>query len=584
MATSESVAIKGRNKARIMTESVLLAHEDILSITSSYAAKTYFGATSEEYSAAEAFFTAVGNAKSMCKTLQFAPCGHEHGDKKFTKYTVTAKKNSVTCVNDENGVETTYDNIVALFRDIPDYSNMTVTLAEDIVFVSEETKADTTRDFTDATATTDSDLLHGIVVRDTVKAIVDLKGKQLSFDVHVFTNNGNLIIRDTSLSGDGRCYTTNFAITIDGVKHTDSSWDVGAAECIINKGNLRIEGGWFGTNVASMKPRVNDVNWGVCLQNGKHGFTHILGGYFTNVTFQKGAKALQKWVNMQTGTEDNSFLCDFNGEKLGAAKDPYAYIFEMHYGGRMLMEGGTLFGCANGGIGIIGDYTMVDDVMKSTETTEDDYDAFTMTGGEIVNGFKGYSLPSDAGLKQFNSFVFAGGNSTYHNSTTAHNDQQNTLPSGVLPYCYSRAYIKSGVLTDSFTSRKDTVLSGKVKCDYGVTLDNCTVENEFKDLELTIGEPVRRIELWESLSDTHYADDEFYNCTFLHDVKASELEELHAEVADENYMHNVVCRVEGLEDGIALPEIGGGIGVTTDRDASFATCAITSALPIQINV
>lgn len=584
MATSESVAIKGRNKARIMTENVLLAHENILSIKNSYAAKMYFGATSEEFSAADAFFNAVGNAKSMCKTLQFAPCGHEHGDKAFAKYTVTAKKNSVTCVKDSNGVETTYDNIVALFRDIPDYSTLTVKLAEDIVFVSEETKADTKREFTGATSTADDDLLHGIVVRDTVKAIVDLNGKQLSFDVHVFTNHGNLIIRDTSYTGEGRCYTTNFALKIDGVKHADSSWDVGAAECIMNYGNLRIEGGWFGTNVASMKPRVNDVNWGVCLQNGKHGFTHILGGYFTNVSFQGNAKALQKWANAQTGATQDSFLCDYNAEKLGAAKNPYAYIFEMHYGGRMLMEGGTLYGCSNGGIGIIGDYTMTDGVMKSAETTEEDYDAFTMTGGEIVNGFKGYSLPSDAGMKQFNSFVFAGSNSSYHNSTTAHNDQQNSLPSDVLPYCYSRAYIKSGVITDTFTSRSNTVLSGKVKCDYGVTLDNCTVGNEFKDLELTIGEPVRRVELWESLMDTHYEDDEFYNCTFIHDVKPSELEELQAEVADENYMHNVVCRVEGMEDGVDLPEVGGGIGVTTDRDASFSRCAITSALPIQIKV
>lgn len=583
MATSESVAIKGRNKARIMTESVLLAHEDILEVTSADAVKAYFGETSDEYKAAQKFFANTTAEKSMCKTLQIAPCGHKHGDKTFTKYTVTAKKNSVTCVKDSNGKKTTYDNIVSLFRDIPDYSTLTVKLAEDIVIVSEATKADTTRGFTAATSTTDDDVLHGIVVRDTVKASVDLNGKQLSFDIHVFTNHGNLIIRDTSKNGDGRCYTTNFAGTIDGKKHTGSSWDIGAAECIMNFGNLRIEGGWFGTNVASVKPRVNDVNWGVCLQNGKHGFTHITGGSFTTVTNWAGVSALQTWANAQTGATQDSFLKDFDYASIGAAKDPHAYVFEMHYGGRMLMEGGTIFGCANGAVGVIGDFSMTGGV-SVTETTAEDYNAFTMTGGEIVNGFKGYSIPAGIGINQYNSFVFAGSNNSYYyvNSTTSHSDQMDSLPSDVLPYCFSRAYIKSGVITDTFSSRSHKVLSGKVKCEYGVTLDNCTVENAFKDLALTIGEPVRRITLGDSLSATHYIDSEFYNCTFIHNVKVSELEELHDEIEHEKYMHNVVCCVEDLSTATTVPEVGNGIGITTDRDTSFARCAITSALPVQI--
>jgi len=254
----------------------------------------------------------------------------------------------------------------------------------------------------------------------------------------------------------------------------------------------------------------------------------------------------------------------------------------MHYGGRMIMEGGTIYGCSNGGVGVIGDYKLVDDVMQFQETTEDDYNAFTMIGGEIVNGFKGYSIPSGIGINQYGSFVFAGGNSTYHNSTTAHSDQSNSLPSDVLPYCYSRADIRIGTLTDTFTTREKKVLSGKVHCEYGVLLDHCTVEADFKELAMKIGEPVRRVTLGQSLADTHEVDPTFYVSTFLNEVKLSELAELQQAVADDFYMHNVVCAVEGLSTATDVPEVGNGIGITTDRDDSFARCAITCALPTKI--
>lgn len=579
---TSSVAIKGRNKARIMTDNVLLAHEPILEISSADEAKDYFGETSDEYKAAQKFFSTTQSEKCACKTLQFAPCNQKYGDKVFSKYTVTAKKNEVKCVKDSNGLVLTYGNIVECFRDIPAFSTLKVKLAEDIVFVSESTKAATNRDFTAATSTTDDDILHGIVIRDDVKAIVDLNGKQLSFDIHVFTNHGNLIITDTSSAKNGRCYTTNFDGIVDGRRHTDSSWDVGSCECIMNFGNMLIEAGWFGTNVADMKPRVNDVNWGVCLQNGKHGFTRIRGGYFTTVTNKDSAIPLQTWANAKTGASQNSFLPTVDKNVIGSAKNPHAFIMEMHYGGRMIMEGGTIYGTANGAVGVIGDYTYRNDVMISQETTAEDYNAFTLLGGEIVNGFKGYVIPSGLGITQFNSFIFAGGNSTNHNSTSSHSDQSNKLPSQVLPFCYSRADLKTGVIIDAFESRDKYVLSGKVHCEYGVTLDNCTVEAAFKELEVFIGEPVRRVTLGQSLADTHAVDSVFYNGTFINKVKPSELEELEEELANESYMHNIVCEIEGLEDDVEVPEVSGGIGITTDRDDSFARCVIAGVIPTKI--
>lgn len=581
---ASTVAIIGRNKARILTENVLLAHEQVLEVTSAEPVKAYFGETSEEYRAAVKFFNVANARKSACRTLQFAPCNHKYGDKVFDKYTVTAGKNKVTCVKDSNGKTLEYANIVECFRDIPPFSTLNVKLTEDIVFVSETTKAATNRDFTGETSTTDYDLLHGIFVRDDVKATVDLNGKQLSFDIHVFTNYGNLIITDKSANKDGRCYTTNFDGTVDGVKHTDSSWDKGACECIMNYGNLRIEDGWFGTNKADPLPRVNDVNWGVCLQNGRHGFTYIKGGHFTTVSNGPNSAALQTWANSKREEKDrqDSFLPTVDKNVIGSAKNPWAFVFELHYGGRMVMEGGTIFGCSNGGVAVIGDYKRIGGKIEYQETTEDDYNAFTMIGGEIVNGFKGSTIPSGIGINQYVSFVFAGGNATYEETTTPHSDQSNSLPSDVLPLCFSRADIRIGQLTDTFDARAKYVLSGRVHCERGVTLDNCTVRDEFKNLEVKIGEPVRRVTLGRSVQDTHAVDKAFYNAAFLNDVKVSELEELQLAVADGSYMHNVVCKVEGLEDDPVLPEVGGGVGVTTDRDEAFSECAVAGASPTML--
>jgi len=370
-------------EGRVFTTNPLAAQKGIIECYNADEVMAAFGADSKEYAFAAKYFRLISRNVTCPEKLSFANWNYANTEAVASSWTERALEITDTeTVIEINGRLVRYTNPVEAIADAPDYSVIKMKLGSDMVFVSSETHNASYRQFTDAKVDDREQILDGIVVRKYQHLIVDLNGHKLSFDRHCFINRGYLQIDDSSKDGNGCCFTTNFSATVGGgYRHTDSSWypetGYAAADCILNTGKLVINGGWFGTDTPTLKPRVNDVNWGLCL-NISGGEAIINGGHFTTVTNQAktGHGGFATTLARQLG--DTSWLATANAEFPNASKGPWAFTVETHFTGRLTVNDGIFYGFTNGILGCVGDHG---------ETTAEEYGAIDVNGGKFYIGF-----------------------------------------------------------------------------------------------------------------------------------------------------------------------------------------------------
>lgn len=584
---------------RVFTTNPLAAQRGIIEFKSAAEVLSFFGADSKEYAFAAKYFALVSKSVTSPEKLTFANWNYSDTDTVTADWVErTVETNENETVIEIDGRLVHYSNPVEAIADAPDYSVIKMKLGSDIVFVSSETHNASYRQFTDAKVDDREQILDGIVVRKYQHLLVDLNGHKLSFDRHCFINRGYLQIDDSSKEKNGCCFTTNFANKVGPYSHTDSSWypetGYAAADCILNTGKLVINGGWFGTDTPTLTPRVNDVNWGLCL-NISAGEAVINGGHFTTVTNQSKTGHNGFATTLANKIGDTSWLATANAEFSKASKGPWAFTVETHYTGRLIVNDGIFYGFTNGILGCVGDHG---------ETTAEEYGAIDVYGGKFYVGF-----PEPIGWSNTvpcQSMAYAGTNGdslikwkyevgdTIEDAKKTYTCQSLTLPS----YLNGRKY-KTATLSGSKVTRytvyetfaRVIVHDGDFFCQEntgkipfsgivyikggrynGYTINEDFVDKEFTDNKQTIAPLPYKEKPVEALSRIDAINDDFGSFCFIETLKPEEAREVAEWNAAQNfkYLYSLPVTAENCKEVVETVRGLSGTCFTLDKFNAFA--------------
>ena len=590
-----AVAARRSLTGRVFTANPLAAQKGVVYYHSADEVLSDFGADSKEYKFAVKYFRFVSKTATQAEQISFVPWNYRGGAGADSWETYSVSCTQSEAVVEKDGKKYTYPNIVEAIAKIGDEANILVTLDSDVVYVSSATKANTARPFTDAVANDTEAVLDGIIISKKQHVLFDLNGHKLSFDRHCFMNRGFLQIDDSSKEKNGCCFTTNFANKVGPYPHVDSSWypetGYAAADCILNTGILVINNGWFGTDEPTLEPRVNGVNWGLCL-NISGGEATINGGHFTTVTNQQiSGGGFATTLNTFLGT--SSWIAD--ATFTGAGKGPWAFIAETHFDGRLVVNDGIFYGYTNGVLGCVGDHG---------ETTAEKYGAITVNGGQFYIGFPKEIEGFDSSVPG-QCLVYAGTNGdfliqwkynvgdTITESKKTYTCQSMTLPSYLNGRQYKNATLSGSVVSTIRiyeTFARAVVNGGQffIQGRYskipfsgivdirggqyqGYSMHHEDVNAEFLSNPQTIS-PIRYEKPVEAVSRIDALDDNFGSFCFMEALTPDEAREVAEWNAAKNfkYLYSLPVKVDNCKQILETVRDMSGTCYTLDKFDAFA--------------
>lgn len=554
---------------RIFTSNPAFAGHQPRLFTSIADVEKVFGADSEEYAVAENFFEFVSSSKTPGLGIQFASWGYG-GTNPWKMFSATGSgKEGFVFTNLVDGSETTYSSIQEALDAIGDRAMIRITLTDDVLYVTEATKADSER-FSALektcgagafTVTDESDKLNGFTIGEKQIVVIDLAGHKICGDVRCFWNKGFLTINDSV--GTGCAFTTNYEALIDGHIHSsrfEAAEDRVTTETIRNEGSLIVNGGWFGTDRPTMAPAVNEVNWGNSL--GAHGesVTIVNGGHFTCGSWHNNTKVLEGLAD-QLGQD--SWFAKRSFPKPDFSYSPYSAVIDVYDASHIQWNSGDAYGLYN-------DIFEVEGI----GTTPESFGIVEVNGGEFYCGFPGYT---------FVPTVNFGMQSMLQASAPSNQYLPSELPkeSDLAFEGYSYIVVNGGRFEDNVscftesgarcrltpprgrTDFPDSALrmTGLVAVKGGTF--NFTFSKEFRDLNPSYSiRPMQRMELTESKADAisdsltdSGSNGSFGVFAFVEDVSDADARAIAKSIATDRFCHIFACKGSDLRaDGIAHVE------------------------------
>lgn len=385
---------KTKGIGRIYTSNVAMAGRAPHSFSSMEEVIKFFGNGSDEANVAEAFFRFVKESHCTNIGLQFASWGYG-GDEPWRLFTVTGSaKDGFTFTNLVSEETVSYASLKEAFDTIGDKAIISIKLTGDVLYISNETKADAERYAAlvktcgeeNLNVTSDANMLNGFIIGKKQVVVLDLNGHKMCGDCNIIRNLGYMTINDSV--GTGCVFTTNWEMKIGDADHSSKfekteTKNRATTEAVRNEGSLTINGGWFGTDRPTDKPWVNEVNWGQCLACHGNSATIINGGHFTTVTYFSGNNAAR---TLAAAVGQDSWFVNRNYPKAdGWNYTPYAAIVDTYDTAQVQWNGGECYGLYN-------------DIFEVTGggTTETDFGGVQIFGGEFYVGFKDFMLSPDS--------------------------------------------------------------------------------------------------------------------------------------------------------------------------------------------
>lgn len=631
MATSSTSETK--KIGRIFTSNPRFARKGLKTFHSVAEVEAEFGLNSDEANFANEYYTALAENDIKAQELGFESWGYYASGtgEEWRRYDGKMTRDGIT-ITDEDGVRTTYESTNAALKALGAHTIISLTLSEDVVYISSSTKARTAQ-YEDLVSvlgadalleTTNDDHLDGFYVQEGQVVMLDLNGHKYGGDLHCFVNKGLCYVRDSG--GKGCLFTTNFDPVLwykveDDTKEYDpdvylvktdettgvrkigwphsSKWEVSektddhtfyreTCECIRNEGVCFIEGGWIGTYKPTFDAVINNTTWGNAIGNYGRGMLTISGGQFTTVTyvFSIGDVATQlglpkSWIQTYNWKDEatESGILDRYTKKYWS---PYTAVIDAYEESQIIVNGGTFYGLYNDTFEISGELT-----------TEDKHGVLIINAGKFINGYPNWVYTPKSGFGG-QSMVQASAPSNCTLPVYLDKDKDGWMPAVIFGGTFIdnvSEYNKTGgqgriaaVGTPKFSALRFT---GLVSVQGGTF--NFTFSDEFKNLEVeyTVREQVDEIETTETPTEAVVRsiekDKNFKPFMFLDVIDQKYAKEI-ADVITDTGNAYIFCDVaESDEDFEAAQSYlygQWGAVIVRKADAAFAElCKVTAPSP-----
>lgn len=631
MATSAETEIK--KIGRIFTSNPRFARKGLKTFHSVAEVEAEFGINSDEANFANEYYTALADNDIKAQELGFESWGYYDSDTSegWRRYDGKMTRDGIS-VTDEDGVSTTYESTNAALKALGAHTIISLTLSEDVVYISSSTKARTAQyeDLVNVLGadvlfeTSNDDHLDGFYVQEGQVVMLDLNGHKYGGDLHCFVNKGLCYVRDSV--GTGCLFTTNFDQVLwykvedesavydpdvylvktdetTGVRKIgwphSSKWEVSektdehtfyreTCECIRNEGVCFIEGGWIGTYKPTFDAVFNNTTWGNAIGNYGKGMLTITGGQFTTVTYGFSVGDMANQLGLE-----KSWMQSYDWKAEATASGildrytkknwiPYTAVIDAYEESQIIVNGGTFYGLYNDTFEISGELT-----------TEDKHGVLIINAGTFINGYPNwfYTPTSQFGGQ---SMVQASAPTNCTLPVYLDKDKDGWMPAVILGGTFIdniSAYNKSGgtgriaaVGTPRFSALRFTglvsVQGGTFNFDYSDEFDNLEVE-------YTVREQVDEIETTETPTEAvvrSIGKDKNFKPFFFLDVIDQKCAKEIADVIADTGNAYIFCDIAESDEDFETAQTNlcgyGGAVIMRKADAAFAElCKVTAPSP-----